>query len=185
MSAFKNSVHIHITLFIVSGICQLIVLSNVIGRTVSIWSLLFWILSIVCLYLAFPFLPRKDTPYKRSSYETFPFVFVIILLAMLVRVVLMWNTGSFHIDEYLSAYYSYTLADFTKLDWFGMYPAEGNYIWHFPVLYFFFQKLFFNLFGLSTLTMRFSIIPILFLYLSFFFCLQSAFTAKKLQLLQY
>jgi hypothetical protein len=159
MNTFKDSVYVKLALLILSGICQFIVLSDVARRTVNNMSLLFWLLSIVIFYFAFPFLPKKDKVYKRSSYKILSFTFVIILLAVLVRVILMLNTNNFHIDEYLTAHFSYSLGNLTKLDWFGVYPPTGVWICQFPVLYFFFQKLFFNVFGLSTLTMRFSIIP--------------------------
>ncbi|MEK7559631.1 MAG: glycosyltransferase family 39 protein [Patescibacteria group bacterium] len=91
----------------------------------------------------------------------------------------MLNTTSFHIDEYLTAHYSYSLGDLSKLDWFGMYPPVGEWICQFPLLYFFFQKLFFNIFGLSTLTMRFSILPyITIIFVSLFLLTKRLYNEK-------
>lgn len=65
--------------------------------------------------------------------------------------------------------FSYSLGDITKLDWFAVYPPSGNWICQFPLLYFFIQKLTFNVFGLSTLTMRLSVLPYIFITFLFLF----------------
>lgn len=52
----------------------------------------------------------------------------------------MKNDYSFHNDEYLTAYFSYSVGNFKKIDWFGIYPLPRDWIWQFPGLYFFVQN---------------------------------------------
>ncbi len=180
MNTLKYNLFVRIGLFFTSIIFQAIVLSDVTLRTVNNWSLFFWILSMVLLYFAFPFSPsNKEINRIHLSRNTFLIAFSIILFATFIRIILMLNINSFHIDEYLSAHFAYSLGDITKLDWFGIYPSYGDWIWKFPVLYFFFQKLFFNLFGLSTLTMRFSITPYIVLIFVFLFLLAKRLYNEK------
>ena len=75
----------------------------------------------------------------------------------------------FHTDEYLTAHFSYSIGDLTNLDWFGVYPPKGEWVCQFPILYFFFQKLFFNIFGVGTVSMRLSALPyVLIVFISLF-----------------
>lgn len=179
MNIFKNNIFVRIAFFAISLIFQFIVISNIIDRTVSNWSLFFWISSLILLYAAFPFISRIKNTENKTSFRNFPIILSIILFGIIIRIFLMLNTTSFHIDEYLTAHYSYSLGDLSKLDWFGMYPPVGEWICQFPLLYFFFQKLFFNIFGLSTLTMRFSILPyITIIFVSLFLLTKRLYNEK-------
>ncbi|OGH18646.1 MAG: hypothetical protein A2868_00300 [Candidatus Levybacteria bacterium RIFCSPHIGHO2_01_FULL_40_15b] len=157
MDIFKNKIYLHLLYFILSLVLQFTIIFQVIGRTVNNWSVMFWILSLIFLYLSFPF-TKKGESYPKSETKLIPLLLVIIL-AVSIRVALMTKTSSFHIDEYLTTYFSYSLGDITKIDWFGVYPPKGVWVSQFPVFYFLYQKIFFNLAGLSTITMRLSMIP--------------------------
>jgi hypothetical protein len=153
-------------IFIFSLVCQWLVFSQVISRTVNNLGLVLWILSLLLLYFSFPFRFKKETTSKRQSALSiiakidFSAV-LIIFLALAIRIILMTNTHAFHNDEYISSYFSYSIGDISKLDWFGIYPIPKNWIWQFPLMYFFLQKVFFNIFGIGTIQMRLSILPYL------------------------
>lgn len=177
---FKENKFFLILLFSISLTLQFFVISDVINRTVNNWSLAFWLTSIVFLYLSIPFglqVNKDDKP--KESAKTIVFATIIIFCAVLIRVVLMFNTQSFHIDEYLSAHFAYSLGDITKLDWFAVYPPAGVWICQFPLPYFLFQKIFFNIFDISTLSMRFSILPyIIMIFASLFLYARKIFGDK-------
>lgn len=175
---------IKILFFIFSLLFQLTALSDVIQRSVNNLTLLLWILSLFLLYLSFPFSKKEDTDqdkkiFTRGKLKNYFLLFSIIVLALTIRIILMQNASSFHNDEYLSAYFSYSLPDFSKLDWFSIYPVPRDWIWQFPVLYFFFQKLFFNIFGIGTLTMRLSIVPYIIIIFTFLFLIVKRLYTKE------
>lgn len=179
---------VRVLFFILSCVSQFIVLSDVVGRFVDNMTLTLWIVSLFFLFVAFPFQEKKDAAIQRQNFS-FPnfkiylFAFLIIVLALTVRIILMQNIYAFHNDEYIGAYFSYSLGDLSKLDWFGVYPIPHDWIWQFPILYFFFQKVFFNIFGLSTLTMRLSIVPYIVIIFSFLFLIAKRFYTKEAALL--
>lgn len=146
--------------FVLSALFLYSVLSSVLERTVTFTTLLLWVFSLILFYFSFPFRGILDEgtqkPHKVSI--TIPAA-LIILIALAVRIGLMQDINTYHIDEYLSAHFSYSLPPFSEIDWFGVYPPIGVWICQFPLLYFFFQKVFFNIFGLTTLTMRLSELP--------------------------
>jgi len=171
-------------LFISSLIFQLVVLSDIIGRTVNNLTLTLWIVSLFLLFAAFPLQKGITTTIRRKSlsaseFKVYFFAFLIIILALTVRIILMRNTYAFHNDEYISAYFSYSLGDLSKLDWFGIYPIPHDWIWQFPVLYFLLQKIFFNIFGLGTLTMRLSIVPYIIIIFSSLFLIARRLYSKE------
>lgn len=176
---------LRIVSLLASVICQYSVFVHISNREVTIWSLLVWMVSIILLYSAFPFVQQKFFSSKdiRSHTNIYPFVFITILLAVIVRVGLMNDIDSYHIDEYLSAYFSYSLPSWSKLDWFGVYPPLGVWICQFPVLYFAAQKLFFNIFGLTTITMRLSILPYVISIFIFLFLLAKRLYNEKVAFL--
>ena len=104
---------------------------------------------------------------------------IVLIIGLILRIIPMFNTYIFHTDEYLTAYFSYSLEDITKLDWFGVYPAKGIWVSQFPLPYFFLQKLFFNVFGLGTFAMRFSVMPYIILVLVFIYLLTCELFNKK------
>ena len=143
---------------------------NVVQRKVDIFSLVFWFISLITIYLAFPFATTKQVKNRLPSRaKVYFFVFAIIAIALVVRTASIPYTMTFHTDEYLSADFSYEIGDLTKVDWFGVYPPKGDWVCQFPLPYFFFQKLFFNIFGVGTLPMRLSILPYNFLVFLFLF----------------
>lgn len=160
MKSFKNISFIKILLFILSLFFQFTVIFSIIDRTVNNFTLVFFVTSLVFLYLSFPFRTRISSGAKKHDNSTFYlFTALIILIGLIIRAVLMFDAVSFHTDEYLSAYFSYSIKDLTKLDWFSVYPPTGIWVSQFPVLYFALQKLFFNIFGLSLITARLSTLP--------------------------
>lgn len=173
-----------IILFIFSLVCQWIVLSQVISRTVNNLGLVLWILSLFLLYFSFPPQSIKDLTLIRQkliapNFKVNIFAFLIILLALIVRIILMLNASVFHNDEYISSYFSYSLGDLSKLDWFGVYPIPHDWIWKFPILYFLLQKIFFNIFGIGTLTMRLSIVPYIIIVFSMLFLISKRLYSRE------
>ncbi|OGM21763.1 hypothetical protein A2714_02710 [Candidatus Woesebacteria bacterium RIFCSPHIGHO2_01_FULL_38_9] len=146
-----------------SIILQIGVVWDVILRTVNLLTLTLWILSIFLLYVSFPSNKsgRKNTNTKNFN-KLLPAV-LIIIIALLIRFNFMTDDSRFHGDEYLTAYFSYSLENFSKIDWFGVYPEKGVWVSQFPVLYFLIQKVFLTAFKVSTLVMRISTLPYLFL----------------------
>lgn len=160
----RNNIFFRVLLFILSFALQLLVISSVILRTVDNVSLLFYFLSMVLFYFAIPLGKDKISireKFSRINIKIFLFAFLIICFALAIRIILMTNTYSFHNDEYISSYFSYSIGDISKLDWFGIYPIPHDWIWQFPLIYFFLQKVFFNIFGVGTIQMRLSILPYL------------------------
>jgi hypothetical protein len=167
---FRDIFNKKIVLFIVSCILQAIVFSNVITRNVSLISLLLWTSSLVCFFIAFPFSEKTHGVRNVPTFTKIPVAAIVITgIALAIRVSLMLNEATFHVDEYLTAHFSYSLGNILNTDWFGVYPPKGVWVSQFPSVYFVFQKLFFNIFGLSTLTMRLSILPYVFVTFLFLF----------------
>ncbi|MFH1841144.1 MAG: glycosyltransferase family 39 protein [Candidatus Shapirobacteria bacterium] len=163
--------------FILSGAFQFFTLSHVVSRSVSNLTLSLWLLSLILLFFAFPFQKVKEI---NKSGKIDLLVILLIVLALAIRIVLMQNANAFHNDEYISAYFSYSIGDLSKLDWFGIYPLPRDWIWQFPLLYFFFQKVFFNLFGMGTLIMRLSIVPYLLLVFGALFLIAKRLYSEKI-----
>lgn len=174
-----------ILLFVFSLFSQFIVLLTVIHREVNTLTLVFWVISLFFFYFSFPFqvqkLKKKKT--EKNLLKTYLPGLAIILIALALRLVLMSNANAFHGDEYLTAYFSYSLPDFSKIDWFGIYPQPRDWIWQFPVLFFSLQKNFFNFSGISTWTMRLSVVPYLFLIFFLLFLIAKRLYHEKIALL--
>lgn len=156
-------------LLILSVSCLLGALYNISTETRYSISLVLWVTSIALFYFSTPHFISHKRHHDKTSLTTWLIFFAICVFAIGLRFYLMFNTSSFHIDEYLTAHFSYSLGDVTKLNWFAVYPPLGDWICQFPLPYFFFQKLFFNIFGLSSLTMRFSILPYIIVIFVFLF----------------
>jgi hypothetical protein len=160
MNRLKRSKLFQIALFVVSALFLYSVYSAIIARMVTIGTLFLWLASMVLFYISFPFKEETAQTVKPLHNPKVTIsACVIIFIAVAVRVVLMHDINTYHIDEYLSAHFSYSLPPLGELDWFGVYPPIGVWICQFPLFYFFFQKLFFLVFGLSTLSMRLSELP--------------------------
>jgi 4-amino-4-deoxy-L-arabinose transferase-like glycosyltransferase len=170
--------------FILSIYFQLIVFSDIVKRTVNNFSLFLWLGSLLLLFIAFPFQKKENEKDKKISYPSFELkdfllISLTILVGLAIRIFLMTNEYSFHNDEYLTAYFSYSLGDISKLDWFGIYPQPRDWIWQFPLFYFFFQKLFLNIFGITTLTIRLSNLPYLIIIFLSLFLITSYLYGKR------
>lgn len=96
-----------------------------------------------------PWIERQDLP--------------LIAAAMLVQLLglLYMQSFSFHYvqDEFITGYTSYTLPGLTEIEWFAGYPAPGEWIAGFPILYYALQWPFIELFGLTLETIRISTWP--------------------------
>lgn len=158
----RSKPYIHTLIFLISIFFQVLVSKDVIDRKVDNFSLILWLASMAFLYISFPY--AKKVKQTEKSLKKIPITAVLIILISLgIRVYFMLDESSFHYDEYLSAYFSYSLGDITKLDWFGVYPPQGIWVSQFPILFFLFQKIFFNIFGLSTFVVRLSTLPYVFI----------------------
>jgi|WetSurMetagenome_2_1015567.scaffolds.fasta_scaffold05040_6 hypothetical protein len=179
----KPNISHRIIFFILSLVFQFLVLSAVVSRTVNNMSLILWFSSMILFYVAFPFkagvnLSKVKRQHKFNIKAYIPAI-LIIIFALGLRISLMTNDNIFHSDEYISSYFSYSIGDLSSVDWFGVYPIPHNWIWQFPLQYFFFQKLFFNIFGISTLLIRLSIVPYLIItFFSLFLIVKNMYSSK-------
>jgi len=143
---------------------------HIISQNVSILSLFFWLLSIVLAYLSgflfkknLPTIKEKKHQLKLTKGEKILLGF-LVLLTILIRVIYMQRITFFHGDEYQTAYFSLNLKNYSKpLNWFGVYPPKVEWVSQFPILYFFFQSLFFKIFGIGPFIVRLSNLPYLIL----------------------
>ena len=83
-----------------------------------------------------------------------------VMLVQLIGLIYM-QTFPFHYvqDEFITGHASYTLPSISEVDWFAGYPAPGEWIAGFPILYYALQRPFIELFGLSLETIRISTWP--------------------------
>jgi hypothetical protein len=169
--------------FLLSVVYQYWIALAVIERSVNITTLVLWLLSIIFIYYSFPFSKKKTVSTSQAKYKLSRKQLLLLILvigfAVLIRVYLMLDTNRFHGDEYQTAYFSYNLPKISDIDWFAVYPERGAWVSQFPVLFFVFQKLFFNLFGISTLVIRFSVLPyIIAVFIFLFLSVQRLFDTK-------
>jgi 4-amino-4-deoxy-L-arabinose transferase-like glycosyltransferase len=96
-----------------------------------------------------PWLQRGDLP------------LLVAVMAVQVFGLIYMSTFPFHYvqDEFITGYTSYTLSSITEIEWFAGYPAPGEWIAGFPILYYALQWPFIELFGLSLETIRISTWP--------------------------
>lgn len=79
-----------------------------------------------------------------------------VLLPVAVRLVNA-DAHRLHTDEFITSYFSAT-HDFLHTSFFASMPAKGQWNAQFPSSYFFLQRIFFDLFGATVLTIRLSIL---------------------------
>lgn len=161
--------------FYLSLLFQYFVAQSVINRAVNTWSLFFWIASIIFFYFPFPFAFKKEKKLtlikapRKYNLKTFFLVTLVIALGIIIRLYYMGDVSRFHLDEYQTAYFSHLLGDFSQLDWFAVFPGKGMWVSRFPLFFFFFQKIFFLIFGIGTMVIRFSTLPYIFIVFLFLF----------------
>ena len=170
-----------ISAFLLSVFFQYLVAQSVIKRSVNLQSLYLWLWSIILFCLSFPLKTRAEKIFKKGK-KNLPrnlLLFLTILLGVGVRIAFMLDGQRFHGDEYQTAYFSYSLGKLSEIDWFGVYPERGGWVSQFPIPFFFFQKVFFNILGPNTLTLRFSVLPyVLGVFLFSFLLIEKLFSSK-------
>ena len=119
----------------------------------SPWLAVPWILSLVPFALATRTRPRETRRPLRLSAAAL--LLLVVALPVLVRVANL-DPDRMHTDEFLSSYFSAT-QDFAHSNFFGPIPNWYEWEAQFPSPYFFLQRVFFRLFGTSTLTLRLSV----------------------------
>jgi hypothetical protein len=122
-----------------------------------------WVASLAMLAFAVPAGPPADAGERRLEH---PIVagFVICLPA-LVRCS-NFHMNRAHGDDFLTGYFSATYD--LRSNFFAPVPADGmQWVTQFPCPFFFFQKVFFLLFGESLMTIKFSVLPYV-VFVSFF-----------------
>jgi hypothetical protein len=147
------------TLFTISLIFSALCAQQVVKRDVSIFSLFFWFGAIISAFYAL--LPIRQSTNLIRHKKMWTSESLIIGLITIIHVSALWYFGSqpahYHQDEFITAYTSWTIPLWNRIDWFGVYPP----IWvsQFPILFHIFQKIFFLIFGPSVLSVRISIWP--------------------------
>ncbi len=119
----------------------------------SPWLALPWLLSLVPFAAATYDRPLRHARAFRPSRAAL--LLFVAALPVLVRVVNL-DPARLHGDEFLTAYFSAT-HDFAHTNFFGFIPEKWEWQGQFPEPFFFLQRVFFLLFGASTLTLRLSI----------------------------
>jgi sugar lactone lactonase YvrE len=125
-------------------------------RRVSLVSLAAW---LGALGLAVQVCTRGERRRVRLSCRRLDVV--ILALALFASLDRLWAfasvPGHYHIDEFITAYTSYSLPDVVRLDWFADFPDV--WVCRFPVLFHALQKPFFQVLGPSLETLRISTWP--------------------------
>ncbi len=119
----------------------------------SPWMALPWFLSLFPFALATDDRPRRSEGILRPS-AIAPLLFAAAL-PVVVRIANLDPTRM-HSDEFLTAYFSAT-HDFAHTSFFGFMPESWEWQGQFPTPFFLLQRMFFILFGASTLTLRLSV----------------------------
>jgi hypothetical protein len=119
----------------------------------SPWLAVPWILSFFPFALATRGRPRETRRTLRPSAAAL--LLLAAALPVLVRVANL-DPDRMHTDEFISSYFSAT-QDFAHSNFFGPIPKWYEWQAQFPSPYFFLQRVFFTLFGTTTLTLRLSV----------------------------
>ena len=119
----------------------------------SPWLAVLWLLSLFPFALSADDRPRRAGPRMRLS--TIALLVFAAALPVLVRVANM-DASRMHTDEFITAYAS-AKHDFAHTSFFGSMPEYWEWQGQFPKPFFFLQRVFFEIFGASTLTMRLSV----------------------------
>jgi hypothetical protein len=118
----------------------------------SPWLAVLWFLSLFPIALA----ARQGTRHRRTIRPSAALgLLTAAALPVLVRVANM-DPNRMHADEFITAYSSAT-HDFAHSSFFGAIPESWEWQGQFPKPFFFLQRVFFDLFGATTLTLRLSV----------------------------
>jgi Dolichyl-phosphate-mannose-protein mannosyltransferase len=124
-----------------------------------------WLASLVMLALAVPPEPRAHTGGRRLEHPIF--AGFAILLPALVRSA-NFQVNRAHGDDLLTAYFSATYD--LGSNFFAPVPTDSTqWVTQFPCPFFFFQKIFFLLFGESLMSIKFSVLPYVLVVSAFLF----------------
>ena len=119
----------------------------------SPWLAVLWFLSLFPFALASRGQPRKTGRAFRPS--TAALLLLAAALPVLVRVA-NFDSKRMHTHEFMTGYFSAT-HDFAHTSFFGFIPEYWEWQGQFPTPFFFLQRVFFTLFGASTLSLRLSV----------------------------
>lgn len=149
------------TLLLATSLCTTVIVSIFLMRNQYSTLLVFgWILSIVLLiqsaFLHTPIHIPRIRWNKRSL-----IIVCIILLPIVVRL-LNYQPTRIHGDDLLTAYFSTHYHPRTT-NFFSGIPDGTEWVAKFPTPYFFFQKIFLNIFGATVHTVKLSILPYVFI----------------------
>jgi 4-amino-4-deoxy-L-arabinose transferase-like glycosyltransferase len=142
---------VRVVLFGLALATSLAVAWSVLRGHASPWLAAVWFVSL------FPFAlstlePRTEDRLRRSDVLL---MLLAAVLPVLVRVANM-DGNRMHSDEFITGYFSAT-HDFAHTNFFGFLPEYWEWQGQFPKVYFFLQRLFFAIFGTSTLSLRLSV----------------------------
>lgn len=139
---------------------------TVIARTVSLFSLVTWLIAIVLTARIF----WHPSDHREKVLQKTDLVFLLIIGFVGLALLAYFSSipSHYHQDEFITAYTSLSLPPMTKIDWFSAYPPV--WVSQFPILFHILQKPFFALFGPSVWAVRISVWPyylgiLFFLYL--------------------
>ncbi len=120
----------------------------------SPWLAVPWLIAVAAFALA-----ERDRPLPGGPRGFRPSRAALLLFAAVLPVLVRvanFQSDRMHTDEFLTGYFSAT-HDFAHKGLFGFLPEYWEWQGRFPKPFFFLQRVFFTLFGASTLTMRLSV----------------------------
>lgn len=156
-----------------------LVYRNVVSQSVSLVSLFSWLFSLaLAIYLVKESI-NIDLPSKKSLLE----ISLLVILSIISLSFFALNKFHYHYDIFITAYTSYSLPSFEKINWFGVVPGKGEWVNQFPLLFHLFQNFFFlfgptkNLVFISTLPYTLGMVILVYLFTRDFFEKRLAFIA--------
>ncbi len=124
-----------------------------------------WLASVVMLVIAVPAGPAADARERRLEHP------IVAGLVIFLPAIVRWSNfqeNRAHGDDFLTAYFSATYD--LGSNFFAPVPADWTqWVAQFPCPFFFFQKIFFLLFGESLMTIKFSVLPYVVVVSAFLF----------------
>lgn len=97
----------------------------------------------------------------KSIVRSKDFLVISLIVSIYLLLLLFFSRFVFHYqeDEFLTAYISANLPSLSNLSWFSLYPLDNSWVTQFPILFFAFQKPFFNFLGVTIDAIRISVWP--------------------------
>lgn len=169
---------------LVTVLTSSIVAHHVYKDSVTLFSLIFYLLSIIfcCLYFSTPSI-KNGLSIAKLRINSHDFIFINILMLLQLFLLQYFANFPFHYiqDEFIAAYISFHLPPLTNINWFSTFPIDKTeWVNQFPILLFILQKPFLQVFGLSVESIRLSVWPYIILTILYLFLLAREYFSSRL-----